>query len=236
MSVGAYPGANSYTGNAIAVQFAYSYEILDDDDLRVTIDDVVKALGADYAVSGVGNPGGGNVTFGVAPGSGTKVVISRLRPYLRANDYQRNGAFEEATVDDDFDSLVMQVQQLAADLKRAFKGPLSVVLDQVFSEAAWAARHGKFLAMDAGGNLVLSTGGLSGVAVESVIQVLDSIAALKALSAPAGAVTYLVRGFAAAGDGGGGFYFWKAADVTADDGGTVIQLDAGGNGRFNRLF
>lgn len=68
------------------------------------------------------------------------------------------------------------------------------------------------------------------------VGVLDSIAALKALPVPGAPVTYLVRGFAAAGDGGGGFYWWNAADVTADNGGTVIQLNAGGAGRFNKLF
>jgi hypothetical protein len=69
-----------------------------------------------------------------------------------------------------------------------------------------------------------------------LVQVLDSVAALKALPVPAGAVTYLVRGFAAAGDGGGGFYWWDATSATADDGGTIIQLSTGGAGRFKRLF
>lgn len=72
----------------------------------------------------------------------------------------------------------------------------------------------------------------SGTTIGSV----DTIAALKALPVPTASVTYLVRGFAAAGDGGGGFYWWNTTDTTADNGGTVIQLNAGGNGRFNKLF
>lgn len=72
--------------------------------------------------------------------------------------------------------------------------------------------------------------------VSTISQTLDSIAALKALAAPAGSVTCLVRGFATAGDGGGGFYWWNAADARADDGGTIIQLNVGGVGRFNKLF
>lgn len=68
------------------------------------------------------------------------------------------------------------------------------------------------------------------------VGVIDSITALKALPLPRGAVTYLVRGYAALGDGGGGIYYWNAADVTADNGGTVIQLNAGGDGRFNKLL
>lgn len=69
-----------------------------------------------------------------------------------------------------------------------------------------------------------------------IIQVVDTMAALKALTAPGSTVTYLVRGYAALGDGAGGFYWWDAASTTADDGGTIIELDAGGNGRFKRLF
>ncbi|TAK84359.1 MAG: hypothetical protein EPO20_14830 [Betaproteobacteria bacterium] len=68
------------------------------------------------------------------------------------------------------------------------------------------------------------------------IGVVDSVAALKAMAKPSGKATYLVRGFATAGDGGGGFYWWDSADATADDGGTIIQLDAGGVGRFKKLF
>lgn len=66
--------------------------------------------------------------------------------------------------------------------------------------------------------------------------IVDSIAVLKSILTPAAALTYIVRGFAAVGDGGGGFYWWNAADVTADNGGTVIQLNIGGAGRFNKLF
>lgn len=69
-----------------------------------------------------------------------------------------------------------------------------------------------------------------------LVQVVDSTNALKALPVPGGAVTYMVRGFAEVGDGGGGFYWWDAGDTTADDGGSVIQLSAGGDGRFRKLF
>jgi hypothetical protein len=68
------------------------------------------------------------------------------------------------------------------------------------------------------------------------MDVVDTIALLKAKNAPGNKHTVIVLGFAAAGDGGGGLYFWNAADVTADNGGTIIQLNAGGNGRFNKLF
>ena len=69
---------------------------------------------------------------------------------------------------------------------------------------------------------------------QAALQIVDTIAALKALSPIDG--TYLVRGYAAVGDGGGGIYYWNSIDTTADNGGTVIALTAGGTGRFNKLF
>lgn len=66
------------------------------------------------------------------------------------------------------------------------------------------------------------------------LNVVNTIAALKAL-APGAYATVLVLGYAAAGDGGTGTFWWNAADNTADNGGTIIQPNAGGVGRWNRL-
>lgn len=74
------------------------------------------------------------------------------------------------------------------------------------------------------------------VPLASFPQIVDTIAALKAIPNPAGsAVTYLVRGYYAVADGGGGLFVWNLADATADNGGTVIAPNAGA-GRWNRIF
>lgn len=235
MPTPAYAGANVSNGNGVTTLFPYNFKILDQAHIEVKVDGVLQVLGAAYAVTGVGLSGGGNVVMTVAPAAGTAVQRARKVPYVRTQDYQNNGDFKEVTVDNDLDTTEMQVQQLAADMARALKAPLSVTADQVLSDAAWSGRPSKWLGYDATGALIVGTGAV-GVPVETVIQVVDSIAQLKALGAPGGAVTYLVRGFAAAGDGGGGFYYWDAVSVTADDGGMVIQLNAGGAGRFKKLF
>lgn len=72
------------------------------------------------------------------------------------------------------------------------------------------------------------------VEADASIPSVNTIADLKAL--PSGNNAILVLGYYAAGDGGGGFYWWNSADATADNGGTVIALDVGGSGRFNKLF
>jgi len=73
------------------------------------------------------------------------------------------------------------------------------------------------------------------VGLSSFIQIIDTIAALKALANPgATSITYFVRGYYAVNDGGGGMYRWNVADATVDNGGTVIAPNAGA-GRWNLI-
>jgi len=73
------------------------------------------------------------------------------------------------------------------------------------------------------------------VALTSFPQIVDTIAALQALPNPgAEAVTYLVRGKLAIGDGQVRIYRWNQADATADDGVTILAPTAG-TGRWNLL-
>lgn len=147
MPVGPYPGPNSHTGNGVTTVFAYSFRILDAEDLEVYVDGVLQTLTTHYTVSGVGASGGGSIAFVSPPANLSAVVIARVRSYERDTDYQRAGAFDEESVDRDFDGLEMQIQQISADAVRTLKAPLSVTVDQVFSDADWAGRAGKYVRM-----------------------------------------------------------------------------------------
>lgn len=66
----------------------------------------------------------------------------------------------------------------------------------------------------------------------------DTRANLRALAAPTGATSKVVglEGCLAAGDGGGGVFFWSSIDTTPDDNGTVIQPTGGAAaGRWRRI-
>ena len=59
---------NQLSANGTVVDFAYTFKIFDDSDLKVILTDsdgvdTVQVLTTDYTVSGVGTDGGGNVTF-----------------------------------------------------------------------------------------------------------------------------------------------------------------------------
>lgn len=182
MPVPVYAGANISIGNGVTVLFPYNFKILDQTHVEVKVDGVLKVLGADYTVSGVGNSAGGNVTFLVAPANLTVVQRARKVPYKRDTDYQANGDFKEDTVDADFDLEEMQVQQIAADVMRAFKAPLSVTADQTLSDAAWAARALQFLGFDGAGNVGLFQSPTAGALVVSayIQTLLDDLTAAAA--------------------------------------------------------
>lgn len=62
-----------------------------------------------------------------------------------------------------------------------------------------------------------------------------TIAALTALIAPTDNQFYEVLGYYDEGDGGGGGFFFNAASTATPNGGTILQPDAGGVGRWIRV-
>lgn len=62
-----------------------------------------------------------------------------------------------------------------------------------------------------------------------------SLVTLKALAGLSDGQQVVLLGYYAPGDGGGGLFFWDASNTATDNGGTVIQLTAGGTGRFCRV-
>src|SRR5262245_49987212 len=152
MPVPAYTGPNVSTANGVATVFAYDFQVFDEDHLVVTVDGVEVS---NYTVSGVGEDGGGSITFDAAPEDGAEVLRERRVPYERKGDYQRNGGWREEEVDRDFDLLEMQVQQLDATLRRSVKAPRSVSEDLVITEDEWESRALTVVGFDADGNLTL---------------------------------------------------------------------------------
>ena len=114
----------SYSGNGTTTSFAYSWRIIDDDDIKVI---KVSAAGTattqtkttHYTVSGTGDSGGGNVVFVTAPASGETVVLLRTQPLLQSTDYSLTTPAE--TVERDFDKALMALQMHAEKLARALK-------------------------------------------------------------------------------------------------------------------
>ena len=76
---------NSYNGNNSTSSFNYTFKISAESEMQVIIrsstgSETIKTLTTHYTISGVGNSGGGAVTFtsGNIPASGT-VVLEELQ-------------------------------------------------------------------------------------------------------------------------------------------------------------
>lgn len=105
--------------------FSYDFKILSSGDITVKRlrggGETVLVLGTDYAVSGVGEVLGGNITLTSAALDEDEVTLIGARPHARTTDLAYNKAMPPATLNSDFDSLQIQVAEIARDVARAVK-------------------------------------------------------------------------------------------------------------------
>lgn len=113
---------NIYTANGLTTVFAYEFYLISAGDIQVTINGAVIAGG--YSVGGVGNVGGGDITFLTPPANGAMVMLERNIPTYRLTDYQDNGDLLADTVNKDFDRLWMAIQRAFIYLGLALTRPL----------------------------------------------------------------------------------------------------------------
>ena len=110
----------THNGNGAAVNFTYPFKIDDAADLLVYLKSgsvfVRKSLGTDYSLTGVRNPGGGTVTFVVAPASATgNVRFLRRTALTQLVDYITNDDFPAEIHEAALDKLTMAVQDYLGD-------------------------------------------------------------------------------------------------------------------------
>ncbi|MFB4541774.1 phage tail fiber protein, partial [Enterobacter hormaechei subsp. steigerwaltii] len=111
-----------YNANGLTTVFPFEFYIINAGDIQVSLNGAVITTG--YSVSGVGNVGGGDVTFLTPPANGTVVMLERVVPTYRLTDYQDNGDLLADTVNKDFDRLWMAIQRSFIYLGLALRRPL----------------------------------------------------------------------------------------------------------------
>jgi len=168
----------SYSGNGSTTAFAYTWKIFASTELAVYIRvdatgaETLKAEGTgstNYAVSGVGVAGGGNVTFVTEPASGETVVILRDTALTQGTDYQPADPFPAADHEDALDKLTHVAQELQEELDRSFKvSRTTSITTPEFTDDA-TARASKLLGFSSDGQtLQATTGRVSSVSVSNV--------------------------------------------------------------------
>ena len=112
----------AYAGNGSTASFAIPYPFTAAEDIEVVLStpdgETGLVPGADYQLSGAGEPSGGTCTLTVPPAGGEILVIRRDPAIVQEVDYIENEAFPAATHEAALDRLTMVCQALAERLDR----------------------------------------------------------------------------------------------------------------------
>ena len=119
-----------FSGNGVTDTFPFPHRFYVESHIVVTVDGVVQVLGggADYTLTGVGLPGGGDVEFepGSIPAVGVdNVVVERIVPLDQDADPQNFDGNPADSVEIVYDLMVMRTQQIEDKVNRAPKLPIT---------------------------------------------------------------------------------------------------------------
>lgn len=123
--------AGPFTGNGSQNSWAFTFKVFAASDVKVTVADAagtetVLVLGTDYTVSLNANQDtspGGSVTYLLA--SGGKLTVTGDLDYDQPLDIPAGGNFNPVAFENQLDRMVMQTQQLAEEMGRAVKVPVT---------------------------------------------------------------------------------------------------------------
>ncbi|MDX8537072.1 hypothetical protein RFM23_05470 [Mesorhizobium abyssinicae] len=119
-----------YSGNGVTTVFDYEFKITNENYIKVIKADAagvetVLTIDADYIVSDVGNPAGGQVALTVPLPTGQTLTMIPSVPFTQEIDLENQGAYYAQTVEDALDLSVMRDQQLQEQVNRAVLIPPS---------------------------------------------------------------------------------------------------------------
>jgi len=161
MTVSSTTTKNSYSGNGSTTVFAYTFKIFDEDDVAVVLRnnttgaESTQTITTHYSVSGVGNAGGGNITFVTAPTSSQTVVLLRATPLTQLTDYTPNDPFPAETHEEALDKLTFITQELQEEVGRSLKLSQTNTIATAEFTAGATERANKILGFDTSGDLAI---------------------------------------------------------------------------------
>jgi hypothetical protein len=173
---------NSYTYSGSLV-FPYTFKATSNASIVVKVNDVLKNYPADYSISGLNNPTGGNVTLAVAPVAGQSVTIDRATPLQRNVDYQTLGDFLASQLNFDIDELWRALQDngylngllIGGQPPGLPNGSLLAFTSLRDTFASYVGRGGLYLRVNVAENAIEAVGspGGGGPAVVGLLNLVD---------------------------------------------------------------
>lgn len=150
-----------YTGSAGTGPYSFSFPVLTQSDLAVYKNATKLTLTTDYTVTISSVNGTGSITLVSAATSSDRITIIGARTIERTTDFVTAGDLKASSLNEQLDSQIIMIQQLAEENKRTLKAPQydpaavedGGTVNMVLPVAA--SRAGKTLAFDASGNPVV---------------------------------------------------------------------------------
>ena len=154
---------NSYSGNGSTTAFNYTFKISAESEMEVIIrsaagTETVKSLTTHYTISGVGNAGGGAVTFQSAhiPVSGETVILRRVTAQTQAMDLIDNDPMSADTIENAHDKSIAIAQELQEQIDRSIKLSRTNTMTSTEFTVDAASRANKILAFDSAGEIAVT--------------------------------------------------------------------------------
>jgi hypothetical protein len=150
-----------YTGSAGTGPYSFSFPVIAQTDLAVYKDATKLTLTTDYTVTISSVNGTGSITLVVAATGSNRITIIGARTIERTTDFVTAGDLKAASLNEQLDSQIIMIQQLAEENKRTMKAPQydpaavedGGTVNMVLPVAT--SRAGKLLAFDSSGNPVV---------------------------------------------------------------------------------
>lgn len=108
-----------YTGDGGRTRFPFPFPVLASDDLLAYVNDVV-ATG--FAITGLGDPLGGEIEFVEPPASGATVTLLRRTEGIRETEFVDGGPFRAAAINTELDRIMLLIQENREEHGRAVRG------------------------------------------------------------------------------------------------------------------
>ena len=108
-----------YLGNGATKAFPFGFMYWNNDEIIVQLDGVKQTSG--YVITSDDITKGGTVTFSTAPANKSKIIIKRSIENKRYSEFEESGLFRAAVVNDEFNRVVAQIQQLQEASDRSVK-------------------------------------------------------------------------------------------------------------------
>lgn len=108
-----------YLGNGATKAFPFGFMYWNNDEIIVQLDGVKQTSG--YVITSDDITKGGTVTFSTAPADKAKVIIERKIDNKRYSEFEESGLFRAEVVNDEFNRVVAQIQQLQEASDRSVK-------------------------------------------------------------------------------------------------------------------